>query len=43
VPYLKKPGMHGKVTIFTSGKMISVGTKRREEAETDLQETADTL
>ena len=43
VAYLKKPGMYGKVTIFPSGKLISVGTHSIEEAETDLQETADTL
>lgn len=41
--YMKRPGMHGKVTIFTSGKMISVGNKSREEAEADLQETVNTL
>jgi transcription initiation factor TFIID TATA-box-binding protein len=43
VAYLKKPVMHGKVTIFPSGKLISVGTHSLEEAEADLQETADTL
>jgi len=43
VAYLKKPGMHGKVTIFPSGKLISVGTRCIEDAEFDLQETADTL
>jgi transcription initiation factor TFIID TATA-box-binding protein len=43
VAYLKKPGMHGKVSIFFSGKLISVGTKSPSEAEADLQETADTL
>jgi len=43
VAYLKKPGMRGKVTIFPSGKLISVGTKSPKEAEADLQEAADTL
>jgi transcription initiation factor TFIID TATA-box-binding protein len=43
VVYLKKPGMRGKVTIFPSGKLISVGTKSPSEAEVDLQEAADTL
>lgn len=43
VVYLKKPSMNGKVTIFPSGKLISVGTHSLEEAEEDLQETADTL
>ena len=43
VAYLKKPGMSGKVTIFPSGKLISVGTRSLEEAEADLQETVDTL
>jgi transcription initiation factor TFIID TATA-box-binding protein len=43
VAYLKKPSMHGKVTIFPSGKLISVGTHSLDEAEADLQETANTL
>ena len=43
VAYLKKPGMHGKVTIFTSGKLISVGTKSREQTQHDLLENVDTL
>jgi TATA-box binding protein (TBP) (component of TFIID and TFIIIB) len=43
VAYLKKPGIHRKVTIFPSGKLISVGTRSLGEAEADLQETADTL
>jgi transcription initiation factor TFIID TATA-box-binding protein len=43
VAYLKTPTMHGKTTIFTSGKLISVGTKSREQAQHDLQETVDTL
>ena len=43
VAYLKTPTMHGKTTIFPSGKLISVGTKSREQAQHDLQETVDTL
>jgi transcription initiation factor TFIID TATA-box-binding protein len=43
VVYLKTPTMHGKTTIFPSGKLISVGTKSREQAQHDLQETVDTL
>jgi transcription initiation factor TFIID TATA-box-binding protein len=43
VAYLKTPAMHGKTTIFPSGKLISVGTKSREQAQHDLQETVDTL
>jgi transcription initiation factor TFIID TATA-box-binding protein len=43
VAYLKTPTMHGKTTIFPSGKLISVGTKTREQAQHDLQETVDTL
>jgi len=35
--------MHGKVTIFPSGKLISVGTRSLSEARADLQEAADTL
>jgi len=35
--------MHGKTTIFPSGKLISVGTKTREQATHGLQETVDTL
>ena len=43
VAYLKTPTMHGKTTIFPSGKLTSVGTKSREQAQQDLQETVDTL
>jgi len=43
VAYLKTPAMHGKTTIFPSGKLISVGTNTREQAQHDLQETVDTL
>ncbi len=43
VAYLKTPTMHGKTTIFPSGKLISVGTTTREQAQHDLQETVDTL
>lgn len=35
--------MHGKVTIFPSGKLISVGTKSPSQAEEDLNTTHDTL
>lgn len=43
VAYLKTPDMHGKVTIFTSGKLISVGTKSPEQAQQDLEWTVKTL
>jgi transcription initiation factor TFIID TATA-box-binding protein len=43
VAYLKTPSMHGKVTIFSSGKLISVGTKSPTEAREDLQATAEML
>ena len=39
VAYLKTPDMHGKVTIFPSGKMISIGTKSQEQAQEDLDFT----
>lgn len=37
VAYLKSPTMKGRVSIFRSGKMISVGTKSSEEAFDDLK------
>jgi TATA-box binding protein (TBP) (component of TFIID and TFIIIB) len=43
VAYLKTPTMHGKTTIFPSGKLISVGTTTGEQAQHDLQETVETL
>jgi len=43
VAYLKTPTMYGKTTIFASGKLISVGTNTREQAQHDLQETVKTL
>ena len=43
VAYLKTPMMHGKVSIFPSGKMISVGTRSPEEAQRDLDTTVKTL
>ena len=43
VAYLKTPEMYGKVSIFSSGKMISVGTKSPEEAQRDLDTTVSTL
>ncbi len=43
VAYLKTPAMHGKVTIFPSGKLISVGSKSAEEAQQDLDITVDAL
>jgi len=43
VVYLKTPEMPGKTSIFPSGKLISVGTKSPEEAQRDLQYTADYL
>ena len=41
--YLKAPEMHGKVTIFPSGKFISVGTRSPGEAQKDLETTVETL
>jgi len=41
--YLKTPCMHGKVTIFLSGKLISVGTRSPKEAQRDLDTAVDTL
>jgi len=43
VAYLKTPEMHGKVTIFASGKLISVGTRSPGEAQKDLETTVETL
>ena len=37
VAYFKSPNMKGKVSIFASGKMISVGTKNEEEAFRELE------
>ena len=37
VAYLKTPSMKGKVSIFFSGKLISVGTKSSEQAQLDLK------
>lgn len=39
VAYLKTLDMHGKVTIFPSGKMISVGSRSPEQAQEDLDFT----
>lgn len=36
VTYLKTPEMYGKTTIFPSGKLINIGSKSPEQAETDL-------
>jgi len=43
VAYLKTPEMQGKVTIFPSGKLISVGTRSPDEAQRNLETTAETL
>ena len=43
VAYLKTPSMNGKVTIFPSGKLISVGTKSPIHAQQDLEKTVKTL
>jgi len=43
VAYLKTPKMNGKVTMFPSGKLISIGTKSPEQAQQDLQYTAEYL
>lgn len=39
VAYFKRQTMKGRVTIFSTGKMISVGTKSEKEAATELQLT----
>lgn len=41
--YLKTPAMHGKVTIFPSGKLICVGSKSPEQAQQDLDYTVEAL
>jgi len=43
VAYLKTPETKGKVCIFKSGKMISVGTKSREDALNDLTHAMEIL
>lgn len=37
--YFKSPSMEGKVTVFGTGKLISVGTRSAEKAEKELKET----
>jgi TATA-box binding protein (TBP) (component of TFIID and TFIIIB) len=37
VAYFKSPGMEGKVTIFSTGKLISVGTRSVQRAERELE------
>ncbi|MDG6950029.1 MAG: hypothetical protein JRM77_09350 [Nitrososphaerota archaeon] len=37
--YIKLPGMSGKVTVFHSGKLISVGAKSESQATKDLENT----
>ena len=43
VAYFKSPGMEGRVAIFASGKMISVGTKSEKQAFIELRQTRDLL
>ena len=43
VTYLNTPEMNGKITIFASGKLISVGTKSSEQAQKDIEITVKTL
>lgn len=43
VAYFKKKSMQGKVSIFMSGKMISIGTKSESQAFSELETTADFL
>lgn len=43
VAYFKSPNMGGKVSIFASGKMISVGTKSEKEAAYELEYVKDFL
>jgi TATA-box binding protein (TBP) (component of TFIID and TFIIIB) len=40
VAYFKKAGMQGKVSIFASGKLISIGTKSESQAFNELETTA---
>jgi len=39
VTYVKMPQMKGKVTVFPSGKLISIGTTSYKEAKRDLEDT----
>jgi len=41
--YAKSPKMHAKVSIFATGKMISIGTKSEKHAKEDLNLIADNL
>jgi len=41
--YIKTPGMNGKVSIFNSGKLISVGCKSTKQAIDDLQKVVEIL
>lgn len=43
VAYFKKPNMTGKVSIFPSGKMISIGTKNERDAFKELENAKDFL
>ena len=43
VAYFKSPNMKGKVSIFASGKMISIGTKSEKEAAYELEYVKDFL
>ena len=43
VAYFKNEGMQGKVSIFSSGKLISVGTKSEQNAFNELDYTAQFL
>jgi transcription initiation factor TFIID TATA-box-binding protein len=43
VAYFKKPKMEGKTSIFTSGKMISAGTRSEKQAINELELTANFL
>ena len=43
VAYFKESGMQGRVSIFCSGKMISVGTRGEEQALCELQLTKEYL
>lgn len=43
VAYLKTPSMYGKMTIFPSGKLISIGSKSPEQAQLDINRTIEIL
>ena len=41
--YIKTQSMHGRITLFNTGKLISIGSRSTIEAQEDLQTTANIL